>query len=66
MEKQYGVFCQVSGGVTGYRAAWLKSNGKMQVFASRELAEIEAKRLTEKRMNNTYRTADYHYSAREI
>jgi hypothetical protein len=34
MTQQYGVWCEVWGGVTGYRAKWLKSSGTLQVFDS--------------------------------
>jgi hypothetical protein len=64
--KMYGIWCQVSGGITGYRAAWLKSKGEQRTFQTLQEAELYAKRLTEDRMHNRYRTADYHYSAREI
>ena len=45
MTTKFGVWCQVSGGVTGHRQAWLKSNGVRVEFATQEEAEVEAERL---------------------
>jgi hypothetical protein len=47
----YGVWCHVSGGVTGTREAWLKrypsDDSKPHEFATFEEAEAEARRLRE-------------------
>lgn len=61
--KAYRVWCEVWGGVTGSRQAWLKRDGKPVEFASMELAEQEAKRLNE--TTASYQRASYRYSARE-
>lgn len=69
----FGIWCRVSGGVTGCREAWLKSNDhdragakpKRVEFAERAEAEAEAKALNE-RMNGLYRTIDFRYSVEEI
>lgn len=45
--KRYRIWAQVSGGVTGSRAAWLKSGGKIMEFATREAAQREADHLNE-------------------
>lgn len=62
---RWGVWCRVSGGVTGTREAWLKSLGVRQEFATKEEAEKEASALNE-RMNGPYRTASFSYTARPI
>lgn len=41
----WGIYCTVSGGVTGRRQAWLKSDGEVVEFGTREEAEAEATRL---------------------
>ena len=41
----WGIYCTVSGGVTGSRQAWLKSDGELVEFGTREEAEAEATRL---------------------
>ena len=42
----YKTLCQVSGGVTGTRCAFLKdANGKERWFATKEEAQTEADRL---------------------
>ena len=42
MTKKYGVWCVVSGGVTGHREAWLKVDGKIWE-GTKEEAEAKAK-----------------------
>lgn len=41
----WGVWCGVSGGVTGRREGWLKADGKHVEFPTRDAAETEARRL---------------------
>lgn len=36
---KWGVWCQVSGGVTGTRQGWLKAGGEPMLFNSKESAE---------------------------
>lgn len=61
------IWCQVSGGVTGYRAAWLKNgNGEEASFATREEAEREAAELTATANGGAYRTASFYYTARQV
>jgi len=63
---RYGIWCRVSGGVTGTREAWAKDkNGRME-FASREEAEKLAAHYTKQTMGNPYRTADYRYTVEEL
>ncbi len=46
MTKRYGVWCQVSGGITGYRHGWLKrEDGTRKEFNSLIVAACEATRL---------------------
>lgn len=60
----FAVWCRVSGGVTGTREAWLKSNGTLVLFDTRAEAEAEASRLN-KQMNHPHSTADFRYTARQ-
>ncbi len=46
IEMAYGIWTTVSGGITGYRAAWLKHDDAEVVFATQAEAEAEAGRLT--------------------
>jgi hypothetical protein len=62
---QFGIWCEVSGGVTGYRCAWLKSDGEIQTFETREAAEVEAARLMKATNGNPHRVASFSYSVRE-
>ena len=59
--ERYRVWCRVSGGVTGTREAWLKSDGKVKIFRTAEEAKAEAKRLSADK--SPYATADFHYHA---
>jgi len=63
---KFGVWCEVSGGVTGSRCAWLKRNGVRAEFDAQAEAEAEAARLMSRNGSNPYRTADFRYTAREI
>jgi hypothetical protein len=62
METKFGVWCEVWGGITGSRAAWLKSNGQLVGFESYEAAVEEAEKHNERTANNV--RASFHYSAR--
>jgi hypothetical protein len=61
----FAVWCTVRGGVTGWREAWLKSNGKICYFDTRAKAEAEASRLN-RAMNGTHARARFCYSAKEV
>ena len=63
MTKRYGVWCEVFGGVTGFRHNWLKSNDEVCKFAEYEEAEEEA-RLLNMKMNGPNARAYFSYSAR--
>jgi hypothetical protein len=63
---RWGVWCEVWGSATGSRASWLKHDGKLVEYASREEAETEANRLMQRFANNPYRKADFSYSARPL
>lgn len=58
----YRILCEVSGGVTGYRAAYLKDQGVEQVFDALEQAEAVAGNLNATKNSNPYRTADFRYT----
>jgi hypothetical protein len=64
--KKFGVWCEVYGGVTGHRQAWLKENGAVVMFDTHEEAAERAKKLSDDKNGNPYRTANFEYSAREI
>jgi hypothetical protein len=44
----FRIWCEVWGGVTSRRASWLKSNGVVAEYITREEAEAEAARLNRK------------------
>jgi len=44
-EQNYRIFCEVSGGITGYNSAYFKVNGVECLF-SKDAAQIRAKKLT--------------------
>jgi hypothetical protein len=60
----YGIWCTVSGGVTGTRESWMKSNGQIRLFETIEEAKKIANAVQDERMGNNHRTADFNYSAR--
>src|SRR5262245_57457514 len=62
-QAKYGVWCTVSGGVTGFREAWMKSDGKIKVFSTHQAAQAEADKHYRTAMGNPYRTADFSYQA---
>ena len=66
MAKQYGIWCEVRGGVTGARAAWAKSGEAIERFSTEEAAIAEAERLEHQANGNPYRRASFRYSAREL
>lgn len=62
----FGIWCEVSGGVTGYRCAWLKQDDAVAHFRTLEDAQRQARYLTAKAMANAHRKADFSYTAREM
>lgn len=61
--KKFIVFCQVSGGVTGFRQSPLKHNGQVVYFETRQEAEAHALHL--KQNVSPYAKADFQYTAQE-
>ena len=61
----WGVWCRVSGGVTGTREAWLKRDGEREVFATEAEAAARAA-ILQAEMNGPHRTADFRYTARPL
>lgn len=61
----YGVWCTVSGGVTGTRSAWLKENGVVQEFSTLEAANVEAQKM-QRSMNNPNAVASFTYVGRAM
>ena len=43
--EQWGVWCVVSGGATGYRTGWLKSHGKEELFEDEKSARERAESM---------------------
>jgi hypothetical protein len=60
----WGVWCEVWGGVTGRRTAWLRHNDTIAEYATREEAEAEARRCMDGL--SPYRKAEFRYTAREM
>jgi hypothetical protein len=60
----YGIWCEVSGGMMGYRAAWLKSEtGERANFCTIEDAQSRADQLNAD-MNHAKAKASFRYTAR--
>jgi hypothetical protein len=66
MSAQFGIWCEVFGGVTGHRQSWLKHCGELARFASRAQAEQEAARLNAATNGNPHRTASFSYIVRPL
>lgn len=62
---RWGVWCEVWGGITGSREAWMKRDGKIARFVAREEAEAEAAKWNTKN-NGPYRSASFRYTARRF
>lgn len=63
--RTWGVWCEVWGGVTGSRAAWLKSDGALRMMTRAE-AIAEAERLQSSIASNPNRIAEFSYTARPL
>ena len=63
---RWGVWCEVTGGVTGTRRAWLRHEDALAVYDKREDAEAEAKRLNQTIGSNPNRKAEFLYVARQM
>jgi hypothetical protein len=63
--ERWGVWCRVSGGVTGTREAWLRAGDQLMLFARREDAERLALDL-DCELNGPHATADFAYAARRF
>ena len=67
MQKRYGVWCEVWGGVTGHRESWLKNSvGSPMEYPTLEAATNVAAELNENTNGNEYRTADFRYTVRVV
>ena len=64
-ERRYGVWCEVWGGVTGHRSAWLKNKSTLASFATLADAEAEAERLRATSARSLSR-ASFRYTARPL
>lgn len=62
---RYAIWCQVSGGITGYRYGWLKDGeGRRKEFNEKFIADVEALRLNSRPM--PVRRALFAYKVLEI
>ena len=60
----FGVWCTVSGGVTGSRESWMKENGEIKTFPSETDAETEAAKWKAERKGSGF--VSFGYYAREM
>lgn len=60
----HGIFCQVSGGLTGTRTAWLKDEAGLIWEGTKDEAETKAARLNTE-MNSGCGSAHFSYMAME-
>ncbi|HEY1441373.1 MAG TPA: hypothetical protein VGF65_11155 [Mycobacterium sp.] len=60
----YGIWCEVSGGRTGPREAWLKRDGTIALWTDRDEATSEALRLTRER-NHPNKPVRFFYLVQE-
>ena len=64
---KYGVWCRVSGGITGNREAWLKENGERVELNTRAEAEALAKHYNDQAAHRPgYSAATFSYRAAPI
>jgi hypothetical protein len=65
---KYGVWCEVWGGVTGPRSAWLKNGGAGEpaLFDTLEDAQREADQIQRRQNNTPRRTANFRYTAKQF
>lgn len=63
----FGIWCEVFGGITGHRSAWLKAtDGGIQRYDTRKEAEDIADGLARAYNDNPNRKASFRYSARPL
>jgi hypothetical protein len=63
MEEKYGIWCVVSGGVTGYREAWMKDIHKEIWLGTKEEAESKVKKIMDDR-RGSFSVASFSYTPR--
>lgn len=63
---EFGVWCEVSGGVTGFRQSWMKSDGVIRRFATREEAQAVVDAMQSRTRGNPHRTANFSYTVRTL
>ena len=63
--RQYGIWCRVTGGVTGTREAWLKSEGTPHLWTDRATSAAEAERLNKVMNSHPHRTTYFQYRVEE-
>lgn len=56
------ILCEVSGGITGHRVAYLKQRGVEVKFPTAAQAQTMANQLNEQANSHPYRTATYRYT----
>jgi hypothetical protein len=63
----FGIWCEVWGGVTGNRAAWMKADGEIVRYETRDEAETEASVQNERtNRHRRERSANFRYTVREL
>jgi hypothetical protein len=61
----FGIWCEVSGGVTGHRSAWLKQDGRHRLFSDRKAAAAVATVLNAS-ANSRHARAAFRYTVRQF
>jgi hypothetical protein len=62
---KFKIFCEVSGGTSGYRCGYLKKNGNALVFNTQDEADNAAKDLNTA-MNGKYAVATFRYTVKDF
>ena len=62
----YKILCEVSGGITGHRTAYLKKRGAEVSFATEAQAQEQANELAKFANDNRYKTANYRYTVEKM
>jgi hypothetical protein len=60
----YGIWCEVWGGVAGHRESWLKVEGEIQRYKTKEEAEAIAADIRTR--TRSHATANFRYTAKEF
>lgn len=47
MKNRWGIFCTITGGITGHRVAWLHDRGQLCLYDDQQQAEAKAKQVSD-------------------